>query len=208
MEQPTQAEATPRRVKIGESQRVWDEVGQDRYKVTEFANTRVIPVLLAYGWDVTTERVLHYCTDLHAMYDDKITEVLAASHPDGIPEEERAEATDRAAEEVSRLHANESGKMEVRHAAAYFVAVTDGHPVLTYSTESIKNAAALYMTDPEQIAAYDRQAAAVEAINNFLSGHVSQLASIGQYFYIDRKEAKAKAVILSDYTQFIKPSDK
>jgi predicted heme/steroid binding protein len=190
-------EVKTRRIKLRYEFEKAEQIERTVRDFVEFANNRVIPIMKALLIPVTKENVLKYAQNSELMKKDHIT----------------------LQEQSAGLENNYLKELVINSAIKNFDDVFNNNPyddrctnypqmmklsdgLLIIDDEAIREAATVYVVDTDELEAYDRHQAAVEALNKFFNGKAPEGISITNYFPVVGGVVKAGTLV--SYKQFVK----
>lgn len=211
----------PRRVKVGFDLNKADEIHGKLYHFCVFANERIIPALEALEIEVTLSAVIRYTQQPQEMKADYIKrEAQLVNNPvlDRIVKDRVAGEFDAIVKlplsgekaphhEFLRLEFDKE-RAQRNGERPEGAAPTSTKPQrLNYDSDAVEECAAVYLTDPAELEAYDRHQKAVEVMNEFFNGAAPDAweEPLYNYFVPDpERPGYMKAAELHSYTRFIK----
>lgn len=188
-----------RRIKLRYDYNKAERIEKTVNSFTEFANSRVIPLMEALGLEVTKESVLRYADNSNLMRYDYTEKEKAAAKLDnsyllGM-------VADTARKQFTELFDKEPYD-DRRTNYPDMIKLNRGK--LTADDEAIREAATVYVEDPAELEAYYRHQAAVKALNEFFQGKAPDGAiSLMNYFPVVDGVVTPGTTMVS-YSQFIK----
>lgn len=188
-----------RRIKLRYDYNKAERIEKTVNSFTEFANSRVIPLMEALGLEVTKESVLRYADNSNLMRYDYTEKEKAAAKLDNsyllrmVADTARKQFTELFNKEpYDDRRTNYPGMIKLNRGK------------LTADDEAIREAATVYVEDSAELEAYDRHQAAVKALNEFFQGKAPDGAiSLMNYFPVVDGVVTPGTTMVS-YSQFIK----
>lgn len=196
--QQDKEKAQPRRVKIGIAYGTLDRIKTELFDFCCYANDKIIPAMQALDLPVTLQSVIHYAAEPAKIRTDYIESQLEESAP-GVKGALRQMVIERLDEQIEELTSIPDRRLRTKYENLLRF---DSEGVVTYSGDGAIEAAGIWLTDPQQLAAYDRHIAAVEAMNAFFKGNAPDTSGLRSYFYSDEKGNVIPAECV-DYRNFI-----
>lgn len=196
--QPTEAQQ-PRRIKIGVSAAHEQRINEELRDFCAFANEKIIPAMAALSLPVSVSAVVRYAANPQELHADYVAHEVKAAAPNGATQMLNEIFEERAAAQAEELAPIPPGTKRTRYASMLFL--DDG--AMIYNTEAVKEAATRYITDPAEIAAYDRHHAAVKAMNEFFKGKAPDAWTGLRGFFWLNNAGEVVAAENVDYKNFI-----
>ncbi|MCM1022360.1 MAG: hypothetical protein NC403_09175 [Muribaculaceae bacterium] len=198
-----QKQPTPRRVKIGVNNALEQRISAELAAMTAYTNAHVLPLLGQLNLPSEIADVIRYAADPSEIKTDWVARLASENTPAGTPAILAEVVKDRAAEKFDEVAAIPGGNATTSHAELLRLVEDEDGKRLTYDTEAVKEAATRYLTDPEQLEAYDRHQAASKAMNEFFKGKAPDAWSgLREYFWLDNA-GNVTAAENVDYSRFI-----
>ena len=199
MEQQPTAAQQPRRIKIGVYYAQEQRITEDLRQICAFVNGNILPAMAALSLPVSMGAILRYAANPQEMHVDYIANEVKAAAPSGATQMLREIFEERAASQAEEIAPLPMGAKHTKHAELLWL---NEAGQLTYKAEAVTEAATRYITNPEEIAAYDRHQAAVKAMNDFFRGKAPDAwTGLRNYFWLDNA-GKVVAAENVDYSAY------
>lgn len=143
--------------------------------------------------------VVRYAANPSELHADYIAHEVKAAAPAGATQMLKEIFEERAAARAEELVSVPLGSKRTHYAS--MLLISEGE--LTYNVEAVKEAAIRYITEPAEIAAYERHLAAVKAMNEFFKGKAPDAWTGLRGFFWLNNAGEVVAAENVDYKNFI-----
>lgn len=208
-----------RRIKVGKNYERADQIRTQLKEFCYFANKKIIPTLESLDLEVTLPNVLRYAKEPQQIKEDYINrELPAVENPllNKMMRERLSQEFDTivvlpARGETSK-HPELLKLVEDEERAELItldgIECTDRRPMcLEFDIKEVNELAVIYITDPEEIEAWERHQKATEALNVFFNGEAPRDMgeNLYRYFIPDpQRPGYMRAAEIGSYKRFVK----
>lgn len=158
-----------RRIEISFDFSKQESIERNLSDVVEVANERVIPLARELKFEISLENVLRYVSNSDEIKSDYIKRDVANS---GLDNKRLIQIVEKdAGRDFDELFLSSQyvyDDVTIQSEYAKFILLEKG--VILLDDDAIREAATVYIQEPEELEAYDRQLKAVDALNDFFNG--------------------------------------